>query len=570
MTEPELKSERKETARREIGRTEITRPAAWALVGVFVATILAVPAAQHVHDLSRRPDWPQCYDIFRSLPPAGRVLADSERSLFRRIFDANSLLLRDINRFEDALEDEALLRNALLPPAQAVFTRVLGVGNEEAYCARHGWLFYRPGIDYVTGPGFLEPSRLAARAESGNEWTPDPQPDPVEAIADFAAELALRDIRLVIVPTPIKPMIHPEKFRHAYEGHTSALQNPSYDEFKRRLTERLGGTLLIFDVAQTLVDRKRETGRPQYLATDTHWRPDAMELSAEKLAGFIAQHVALPERTVRYKRRATDATNVGDIARMLKLPKSQTLYPKETVRIQQVFDQKDNTWRADKESDVLLLGDSFSNVYSYEAMGWGFSAGLAEHLSYYMRRPLDRIVRNDDGAYAARQTLANELAKGRDRLAGKKLVIWQFAARELARGDWKLLDLTLRKPEPSAFFEPEAGREAVVSGVIARVAPVPRPYSRPYKDYILVLHLTDLRDDKGPAAAKEAVVYMWGMRDNRWTEPARFRTDQEVTLRVRSWDELIEKDRDMGTINRADPGEELELEPACWGEVARE
>jgi hypothetical protein len=34
--------------------------------------------------------------------------------------------------------------------------------------------------------------------------------------------------------------------------------------------------------------------------------------------------------------------------------------------------------------------------------------------------------------------LAREVATGSDRLAGKRVVIWQFAARELVFGDWRL------------------------------------------------------------------------------------------------------------------------------------
>ena len=42
---------------------------------------------------------------------------------------------------------------------------------------------------------------------------------------------------------------------------------------------------------------------------------------------------------------------------------------------------------------MLVLGDSFSNIYSLESMGWGDSAGFIEHLGYALARPLDRIVR---------------------------------------------------------------------------------------------------------------------------------------------------------------------------------
>jgi len=107
------------------------------------------------------------------------------------------------------------------------------------------------------------------------------------------------------------------------------------------------------------------------------------------------------------------------------------------VRLRQILTARGEYWRPDETADVLVLGDSFSNIYSLDTMGWGESAGLIEQLSFELQRPLDCLVINDNGAYATRALLARELARGRDRLAGKRLVIWQFAMRELSAGDWK-------------------------------------------------------------------------------------------------------------------------------------
>src|SRR5438270_13304994 len=92
---------------------------------------------------------------------------------------------------------------------------------------------------------------------------------------------------------------------------------------------------------------------------------------------------------------------------------------------------------------------------------------------------LPRIWRNSDGASATREILSHELARGRDRLAGKILVIWQFATRELAFGNWKLLDMSLRQPSHVHFFTPQAGEEITVTGTVAALAAVPRPGSVP-------------------------------------------------------------------------------------------
>jgi alginate O-acetyltransferase complex protein AlgJ len=166
-------------------------------------------------------------------------------------------------------------------------------------------------------------------------------------------------------------------------------------------------------------------------------------------------------------------------------------------------------WRPSKKADVLLLGDSFSNIFSFEAMGWGESAGFAEHLSYALRRPVDCILRNSDASFATREILSNELARGRDRLAGKKLVIWEFATRELSFENWKLLDLKLGEAKPSRFLSLKPGEEITVSGTVDTISPVPRPGTVPYKDHIEALHLIDAvpEDSREAASHAQAVVY---------------------------------------------------------------
>jgi alginate O-acetyltransferase complex protein AlgJ len=133
---------------------------------------------------------------------------------------------------------------------------------------------------------------------------------------------------------------------------------------------------------------------------------------------------------------------VGDLVDMLKLPDGQTLFRPQRVTIHQVQDGAGAPWQPDPKGDVLLLGDSFTNVFSLEPMGWGSAAGLAPQLALALGRGVDVIAQNDSGAFATRQALARELAAGQDRLAGKRVVIWEFASRELAVGDWKPVDWT--------------------------------------------------------------------------------------------------------------------------------
>ncbi|MDQ6624532.1 MAG: hypothetical protein M3Y69_00105, partial [Verrucomicrobiota bacterium] len=192
---------------------------------------------------------------------------------------------------------------------------------------------------------------------------------------------------------------------------------------------------------------------------------------------------------------------------------------------------------------------------------------FAEHLSAALGgRPLDCILRNSDGAFATREMLANELARGRDRLAGKKLVIWEFAARELAFGNWKLLDLTLGTMAPSGFFTVAAGQEVQAIGTIAAISSPPRPGTVPYSDHVIAAHLVDLQVSGAETGESlQSLVYLSSMHDNVWTPAARLRPGDRVTLRLRAWSDVAAQ---YEAINRSElDAPEMQLEEPVWGEL---
>ncbi|MDP2990594.1 MAG: hypothetical protein Q8O57_08530, partial [Kiritimatiellota bacterium] len=410
------------------------------------------------------------------------------------------------------------------------------------------------------------------RAGGDNEWTSAPQPDPRPAILAFHRQLAQRGIRLIVMPVPPKSVIQPDKFAGRFKADAARLQNPSYAAFSRELKQ---AGVLVADVTPVFAGMWSSPGKEAdpYLAADTHWRPEAMERAAQYLKQYIDRNVQLPPRSdAGYRAQTAGVTNRGDLAVMLRLPACPSSvrewtrgYPAESVRLRQILAARGEYWRPDETSDVLVLGDSFSNIYSLDAMGWGESAGLIEQLSFELQRPLDRLVINDNGAYATRSLLARELARGRDRLAGKRLVIWQFAMRELASGDWQNVALTLGKPAPDLFVVPAPGKDLSVRGVVRALAFVPRPGTVPYKDHIVAAHIVDLECGEQSLRGNQALVYFQSMRDNIRTPAARLRPGDSVTMRLRPWADVAPR---YERINRTElPDDALQLAEPCWGEL---
>lgn len=442
---PTASPSREEIAQIEVGHTTITPATVHVLLTFFLMAISVVPIVEWTAVRALRAEgaataWSHLSDLPSEIrsDAAGATAPAEDSGLWQLVVSINRIVLAGLSGFERALEDESLLGRSLRPPAQVVMTGWLGVGNERVYRGRDRWLFYRPDVEYITGRGFLDPSQLRRRVAATPEWTAPPRPDPREAIAQFRRDLEARGITLIVMPTPLKPGVHPERLARRYADTAGTLQNPSYRAFVDGL--RRDG-VLVFDPSEALAVARRSG--PQYLTTDTHWRPETMEGVAELLSGFIAAHVRLPVTAdPGYRLERPEVRNTGDVARMLDLPDNEPLFPPEAVWLRRVLQSDGSPWRSSRDADVFMLGDSFSNIYALESMGWGTSAGFAEQLSYTLRRPVDRLVQNDEGAFATRALLRRDL----DRLDGKRVVVYQFAARELALGDWKVIPL----PAPQA------------------------------------------------------------------------------------------------------------------------
>ena len=526
---PRAERERIARARAEVGRTTVTRRVARALVGVF-AIALALP---HLVQLGLDPRF---YREVGSGPVAASGPATSPMGAIDLALARNRALLSRARQLEDRLADESVVGRYVRPFVQRRMTGWLRAGTAQVEVGSGGWLYYRPDLDHVTGPGFLSPHHLARRAAEGDTLAPASHPDPRPALLALGEALRRRGVRLVVMPTPVKPSVEtgglgPARLR------VPIVTNRSYPQL---VAELAAAGIAVFDVARTLAAMRGEDAGPLYLATDTHWRPETVQRVAADLAAFVEREAALSEPRSGYRLRPVEVTNRGDTARLLGLGPAAARFPPETVSVERVETAAGGPWAPAREAEVLLLGDSFTNVYSLGSLGWGTSAGLAEHLSHALGRPVGRLSQNDDGAAAPRRLLAAELARDPDRLATTRVVVYQFAARELSQGDWRPIELAAATSPPAAGGElwfAEDGIPATVEATVRAIGPVPRPGSVPYRDHIVAIHVGGIEILTGPAAARgrEAVVYVRSMVDNELTAAAALRPGDRVRLTLEPW-----------------------------------
>lgn len=328
--------------------------------------------------------------------------------------ERNRKLRVAIDEFDDSIEKLAPLTERLQPIWQKAMAR-LGSGHETAHVGLDGWLEYRPGFEYVTGQGILDPKRLAQWGDA----------DPRKALKLLGRDLRARGIELWIFPVPSKVMVHPESFAPELRGQDVDLQNPDFAQLRRDL-EAEG--LKVVDPLPVL----RELARTKqvYFKTDSHWNPVGIDRAAAFLAAELEAGVSLSPRSVEWRRKEQTIPYGGDLSRMLHL-EDLPHFAVEPVTVQMVTDSRGRLMKDDPKAEVLLLGDSFANIFAPR------SGSFPAQLAYHLGRPIDRISMDGGGAAGNRQQLLQELNENPARLAGKKVVVLEFAARELAIGRWK-------------------------------------------------------------------------------------------------------------------------------------
>lgn len=439
--------------------TEVSGAVAGALIVAFALTLVLPPTAH----LASNPT--SLVDATRTL------LARTTAYASGNVFAANRGVLDGIDGLESAVRNDSPLAHALRPRVQEVLFETFDSGNAQVVPAGDR-LYFRPSVDHLLGPDFST------------------RHDPMRAVVRFQEDLLRRGIELVVVVAPAKPTV--DGFGSVPPG----LDNPGMPAFRRDLARH--GIPSV-----NVVGALGSVPSPAYLDTDTHWRWIAMDAVARRTAEALRE-LGLPQgskpRTIRHR-----VEGHGDLVELLGV--SPERIPPEDVAV-------GVTARKGEPARVLVLGDSFSNIYRQEALGFGSFDGFPDRIAAHLGVPVDAIVINDGGAIATRRALLAEP----QRLEGVAVVVWEFAARELSFGDWTVLPMA---PVDAAvattgFSLPRGASQTLEAEVIAIATPTP-PGRATYPNEIVAVQLS-VRTDTG---VEDAWAYTWSLRDRGVTAGAR-------------------------------------------------
>jgi len=377
------------------------------LILVFLAFLAAIPVSQAVLEL-RRGERPQALALFNQKPTAANLRA-----------------------YERDLEDSSQAARWARPWAQYAQFAWFKDGGEKALLGREGWLFYKPGAQYLTQrPDSLRASSSAAEA--------------LAAIVSLRDQLEARGIGLLVVPAPNKESVYPDRLTRRAE----ALAGVVCPETRRVLGGLKAAGVEVVDLFELFAKaRKARAGASLYLAQDSHWSPAGARLAAEAVARRVLEKGWIRAADVEYEEKSAPLERTGDVLRMLQAPALERRLGPEAILCAQVA-RRDNhqLYRDQAGSELLVLGDSFLRIYQTDEPG---SAGFIAHLAMALSRPLVSIV-NDGGASTL---VRQELCRRSALLANVKVVVWEFVERDICLGTegWQAVELPgMRSQEPAA------------------------------------------------------------------------------------------------------------------------
>ncbi len=259
----------------------------------------------------------------------------------------------------------------------------------------------------------------------------------IAAILDFQAQLKQVGVELLLLPVPAKAAIYPDKLLDAPAPKPGDPGVAGADEDFLRLCIRQGMNVL--DLAPAFQAARADETVPLYCRTDSHWSGRGCEVAAALLAKDIRARpwsAGVAARKFQSEQREQKIT--GDLAALVG-----GNVPAETLRQRFVAEESGAPPADWRESPILLLGDSHTLVFHAGEDMHGAGAGLADQLALELGFPIDVIGVRGSGATPARVNLMRR----QDNLAGKKLVIWCFSAREFteAPGGWRLVPVISKR-----------------------------------------------------------------------------------------------------------------------------
>jgi hypothetical protein len=372
-----------------------TQAPKWFVIAVFAAMLIGPPIVQAIVE-TRPGDRPAVLEVF-SRPPTPSNLRSYEKSL----------------------QDASVTARSLRPLAQAAQFFLLGDAGEKAIDGRGGWLFYQPGLGFLT----QRPRPSDSTVESA-----------VAAVKAFRDALDARGISLVVLPAPNKESVYPDRLSSRAAAPAGS---PISGETGAFLSQCKTMGIEVVDLFAIDAEARQRADTPLYLEQDSHWTPEGLVIAARAVAERIRDRGWLAPAASPYEARPAPIEDLGDLVRMIRSPVIERYLPPQSIATRQVVRRDGGAlFRDDRSPEILVLGDSFLRIFERDAPG---AAGFVAHLARITGRRVGSIISDGGASTLVRQTLFRRPQL----LTHARVVVWEFVERDIRLGieGWQVVPL---------------------------------------------------------------------------------------------------------------------------------
>ncbi len=334
----------------------------------------------------------------------------------QRLASDLSMALATVERIEAAGYDELILQDI-----KALRSSL----DENGWAELPGWAFRKSSI-----LPYLNLNRpLPKRGELPFGIDFECKGHPLELFTTYARLLGEHGIDLLIVPVPHRLQVYGDELpsigeQEAYAG-ASAVHSKLLARLAKEGVEVVNLLPAFLEARYADVNTTDET---VFFRQDPHWTPRGLALAADLIAERVRAFEWFEEGGERQGEHFDVVIEEGQ--HQLSGPTEQWREP-VTIWLQRVLG-KDGKPAAfnDRESPILLIGDSFAGYYHLEG------GDLGSQLYARLGQRLDGI--NSEGFGGS--TIWQALQRRNDGMAGKKLVIWVFRFSVLSYPQGQVFD----------------------------------------------------------------------------------------------------------------------------------
>ena len=246
---------------------------------------------------------------------------------------------RYLRAFENKIDDESAIVLALRPKYQLAVWKIFNDPGEKVVLGAAGdcigkgcgrdttmasdrWLFYRQDVEFL-----VQPSPLDVRSAKLD--------NPIKAIEKFRDQLKAKGVELLVVITPGKPSIYPERLTGRASDAAAGFENAAgLQSHGKKILDSLAklGFNTVDLYTPLLAAKVRDSVEgPLYLNDDTHWTPRGAELAAAEIAAAVNRlesegKIKLKELQgvypeLGYRAKDSVADRMGDVGEMSGLNK---------------------------------------------------------------------------------------------------------------------------------------------------------------------------------------------------------------------------------------------------------